>query len=69
MPGDVFNHGFIEAWNNGNQALDANDLRRAAEVSGIKALLLKAMVPGVKPVDNDGGQLAQAIVSHDTVDL
>lgn len=71
MPGGVLNDGFIRAWNNGNQALDRNDLCGAAEATGFQCLLLKALVRGVKPVTPDprGQTLAEALASHDTLDL
>jgi len=71
MPGGVLNRGFVEEWGKGNLALDANDICAAAEVGGLRAIFVKSMVPGVKPVDTDkdGRQRAQAVASHNTMDL
>ncbi|MCX5770047.1 MAG: CocE/NonD family hydrolase [Candidatus Hydrogenedentes bacterium] len=71
MPGGVFDSGFIRAWNNGNQALDANDLPGAMEATGFSRLMLRALFRGVKAVDEDRGRvlLAEAVAGHKTADL
>ena len=71
MPGGVFNSGFIRAWNNGNQALDANDLLTAMEAAGFSRIQLSALFLGAKPVDGNQGRilLAEAVAGHKTADL
>ena len=71
MPGGVYNRGFVEAWNDANQALDANDICALEDVDGLACWWLELSVPGVKPVDGDGGGavLREAIAGHDTLDL
>lgn len=71
MPGGVYNTGFIKAWNAANQALDADDVCKLENASGLRCWWLKLAVPGVKPVDEDvrGQRLRQAVQSHKTLDL
>lgn len=71
MPGGVFNQWFIQKWNATNQALDANDICGAFELSGWNCLMTKLIAPGIKPVDADrgGSLLAQAAAGHKTTDL
>ena len=71
MPGGVYNRGFVDAWNAGNQALDANDVCALEDAEGLGCWWLKLAVPGVKPVDADseGGLLRDAITGHETLDL
>jgi len=68
MPGGVYNRGMVEAWNDGNQAMDANDICALEHVDGIGCWWLKLAVPGVKSVDADDG-LQNAVAGHDTLDL
>ena len=68
MPGGVYNRVFVEAWNDANQALDANDICALEDVDGIGCWWLKLAVPGVKAVDGDDG-LQDAVAGHDTLDL
>jgi putative CocE/NonD family hydrolase len=71
MPGGVLNSVFVETWNAGNQAFDANDVCALEDVDGLACWWLKLAVPGVKPVDSDtgGGLLQDAIDGHETLDL
>ena len=71
MPGGVYNRAFVEAWNDANQALDANDICALEEVDGLECWWLKLSVPGVKPVDADSGGalLGEAVAGHETLDL
>ena len=61
----------MEAWNDANQALDANDICALEEVDGLECWWLKLSVPGVKPVDADSGGalLRDAVAGHETLDL
>ena len=68
MPGGVYNRGFVEGWNDANQAMDANDICALEDVDGIGCWWLKFAVPGVKPVDGDDG-LGDAVANHETLDL
>jgi len=68
MPGGVYNRVFVEAWNDANQALDANDICALEDVDGIGCWWLKLAVPGVKSVDGNDG-LRHAVAGHDTLDL
>lgn len=68
MPGGVYNRVFVEAWNDANQALDANDICALEGVDGIGCWWLKLAVPGVKSVDGDDG-LQDAVAGHETLDL
>ncbi len=43
MPGGVYNRGFVEAWNDANQALDANDICALEEVDGLGVLVAQAL--------------------------
>jgi uncharacterized protein len=71
MPGGVYNRDFVEAWNDGNQGLDANDICALEGVEGFDCWWLKLAVPGVKPVDSDtdGSALRDAVAGHETLDL
>src|SRR3954453_2060281 len=71
MPGGVYNRAFVEAWNDGNQALDANDICAIEDVAGLECWWLKLSVPGVKAVDadSDGALLREAVAGHETLDL
>jgi uncharacterized protein len=70
MPGGVYNRVFVEAWNAGNQTLDANDLCALEGVDGVGCWWLKLAVPGVKAVDGDrSGLLRDATDGHETLDL
>ena len=71
MPGGVLNRGFVETWNAGNQAMDANDVCALQDVNGLACWWLKLAVPGVKAVDADpGGELLRdAVEGHETLNL
>ncbi len=71
MPGGVYNRVFVEAWNDANQALDANDICAIEHAEGLDCWWLKLSVPGVKPVDDDtdGTLLREATAGHETLDL
>ena len=71
MPGGVYNRDFVEAWNDANQALDANDICELEDVDGLGCWWLRLSVPGVKPVDSDasGEVLRAATAGHKTLDL
>jgi uncharacterized protein len=62
-PGGVFNTGFISVWGNATGAMDRNDICTLTEATGLKCVVTKWMVPGVKPVDADtsGTQLAEIL--------
>lgn len=71
MPGGVYNRTFVEAWNEANQALDANDICELEHVDGLECWWLGLSVPGVKRVDadTDAALLHGAIAGHETLDL
>ena len=71
MPGGVYNRDFVEAWNDANQALDANDICELEDVDGLGCWWLRLSVPGVKPVGSDasGEVLRTATAGHETLDL
>jgi len=66
LAGGAFGKPFIQAWGNGNNALDRNDLCAAAGVTGVACFLQTLVVTGTKPVDGDSGLawLAAAVADH-----
>ena len=70
-PGGVFNRWFCQAWDEFASRLDANDVCAIASAVEQECDQLKAVITGVRPVDNDtdGAQLAAAVADHKKVDL
>lgn len=72
MPGGLLNPGFIQAWSEGNAALDANDICVLAETENeAECALIKQIIPGVKRVDADpdGVQLDQIVAARANPDI
>jgi len=68
-PGGVFAGGFIRDWGTLVAALDRNDICTLAEVDGVGCRMVKLAAPGVKPVDEGGKLLAEAVAGHRTPDV
>jgi putative CocE/NonD family hydrolase len=67
FPGGICNAGFIKLWNEGNSALDTNDVSRLVAIERA-GFLESLMLRGVKPVDSDRDRsmLRAAIAEHAT---
>jgi putative CocE/NonD family hydrolase len=65
FPGGICNAGFLQLWQEGNRALDTNDLATLIELDG-GGLFARLMLRGVKPVDGDPKRLLlrAAIADH-----
>ncbi|MBK4730689.1 CocE/NonD family hydrolase [Oxynema sp. CENA135] len=68
FPGGVFNEWFVRQWSDGNQVLDANDrsfICVIQKLTGESCEAAKAVVTGVKPVDEDAdGELLKAAIAE-----
>jgi len=63
MPGGVLLQGFLSAWGNANNGLDANDYCRLTGATGLACTVQRLFLKGIKPVDADrGGRMLDSIV-------
>lgn len=68
-PGGVFAGGFIRDWGTLVAALDRNDICALAEVEGFACRVVRLATSGVKPVDDGGAELREAVAGHRTPDV
>lgn len=64
MPGGVLLSGFLSEWGNANNRLDANDYCGLSGASGVRCVVQKLFIKGIKPVDADtDGRMLDSIVN------
>jgi len=74
FPGGVYNRGFVDGWNEFTNGLDRNDPCALAAIVGQDCGSLRAVIAGVRPVDDTprlrgAAELVEAVASHRAVDL
>lgn len=64
MPGGVLLSGFLSEWGAANNGLDANDYCGLTRATGLRCLVQRLFIKGIKPVDADtDGRMLDSIVA------